>query len=64
MSELFSYAVFISASLWSAVAFVSIPSNLVLSAPVWSPAREVVAAGRVALVPSELVTVPVVAAVL
>ncbi len=31
---LFSYAVLISASLWSAVAFASMPSSLVLSAPV------------------------------
>lgn len=46
------------------VAPAAIPSNLVLSALVIRPAREVVAAGIVALVPVELLTVPVVAAVL
>lgn len=43
---------------------VAIPSNLVLSALVIRPAREVVAAGIVAFVPVDEFTVPVVAAVL
>ena len=38
------------------------PSNLYLSAPVITPATVVVAAGNIALVPSELLTVNVVAA--
>jgi hypothetical protein len=42
----------------------AIPSNFVLSALVINPASDVVAAGIVALVPVELLTVPVVVAVL
>ena len=46
-----------------AVAPVAMPSSFVLSAEVSRPAREVVAAGMVASVPVELVTVPVFAPV-
>ena len=45
------------------VAPAAIPSSLVLSAPVSRPAKDIVAAGTVALVPVLDVTVPVDAAV-